>query len=1153
MPGPILDSAAGADNDLEATFQLPTVTSPESDLLLVTLLQTRPVTTITPSAGWNLREQQDSSIGFGDEFRYELLDRVVSSPEIAYHDTFAASPSTRWGAVQLLFRRLGAYTPNTGKGYHEASPADTISETAAFGAAVTAGKVLVAIVTGTTGAGSAPPTGYDWPAGWTQILYLDASSFPAVGVDAMAVAYKIADGTETDCSVTIHQHNVVSCLLVVGEYPIDPAPEPPDPIGWDVFQADNLTGIPIATLLHGKGRWIRSELHGLGEGGFTVNRHSAEVTEEILAEGNMVKVFIPDCSPDYIDGFFLPGDGDYTLLSAQGGQGREDLVFRGAGALSYLDRARMLPCSFSLEDIVGTWTKQWVSTAVGHPIGVAYDPAEPGYVYVGAQLARKVRKIDQSTRAVVSSSPALWSGTDKGMGGISFDPDDATIIWVLEAPWLNGSTANTKIRKVRRSDWAILATYDLGSAVQLTDIRVDGDYVWTTRYDNDRIQRRDKSNPTSVTHSDTITYKGKLQRKPNGIAINGTAVAYWFGGDSGGGTGRALIANTSAPTTITGVQNTKNVSGFGGEWTTEGGDQFLYVVNYLTGKTYKYQLTDAIPRCADDSGVFHPDQVAPGAIAWRVLVEITHPDRPTQPCPELTYDFTEDEDSNGTPWPARTSTEEFTWRVGDRAFSDVLARLIPAGVTFDLDVNTMILHAYVDADFGTDRSAASFGAGKVRFVEAVNLAVNGDLGRRDNRGQPATDITVLGDGGVYGSATLAGRYVREGFMQVSGPSTEAVLDAIGDDELARERLVSDALGFETLWANEELVGKYIPKKHYWKGDLVRVDMVASEFAYDETDLRVYGTLISERDGGWRSALDLGSAYKIPEPIDSIPGSGSGSSSGGGGSSGGSTVITSIPLTVSDGVDVNIPRVTKIIAEGATSPEAGVAIIPGGGETGEPGLLEELETDETDIRLHPAPDGVGGVTWAGPGETPVDHGSMGSTETLDMLDGTWHQGTLSADCTITVEGFAVDDGLVAVVRLTQDGSGGWAVTWDADVVFVGDDQPGQDPGDVSWFLLWSDEGDATVYGARVGGQTTLTPATTVEDETTFGITPAVGTDLEYARQDHTHGTPDSPDSPVSVAAIEALGFVGPLLMQDGVTSPPVPIETEDGSDWLYADL
>lgn len=29
-----------------------------------------------------------------------------------------------------------------------------------------------------------------------------------------------------------------------------------------------------------------------------------------------------------------------------------------------------------------------------------------------------------------------------------------------------------------------------------------------------------------------------------------------------------------------------------------------------------------------------------------------------------------------------------------------------------------------------------------------------------------------------------------------------------------------------------------------------------------------------------------------------------------------------------------------------------------------------------------------------------------------------------------------------------------------------------------------------------------------------------------------------------------GVAGELLMQDGVTSPPVPIETEAGDDWLY---
>lgn len=77
----------------------------------------------------------------------------------------------------------------------------------------------------------------------------------------------------------------------------------------------------------------------------------------------------------------------------------------------------------------------------------------------------------------------------------------------------------------------------------------------------------------------------------------------------------------------------------------------------------------------------------------------------------------------------------------------------------------------------------------------------------------------------------------------------------------------------------------------------------------------------------------------------------------------------------------------------------------------------------------------------------------------------------------------------------------------------------------------------------------TPATTVEGETAFGIAPAVGSDTEYARGDHTHGTPSS-------AALEALGVVGALLISDDHSTPIVFADlllTEDGDDLLYADI
>jgi hypothetical protein len=44
----------------------------------------------------------------------------------------------------------------------------------------------------------------------------------------------------------------------------------------------------------------------------------------------------------------------------------------------------------------------------------------------------------------------------------------------------------------------------------------------------------------------------------------------------------------------------------------------------------------------------------------------------------------------------------------------------------------------------------------------------------------------------------------------------------------------------------------------------------------------------------------------------------------------------------------------------------------------------------------------------------------------------------------------------------------------------------------------------------GGGAGGTPASTVTDETTYGITPAVGIGTAYARDDHTHGSPTEPD-------------------------------------------
>lgn len=115
--------------------------------------------------------------------------------------------------------------------------------------------------------------------------------------------------------------------------------------------------------------------------------------------------------------------------------------------------------------------------------------------------------------------------------------------------------------------------------------------------------------------------------------------------------------------------------------------------------------------------------------------------------------------------------------------------------------------------------------------------------------------------------------------------------------------------------------------------------------------------------------------------------------------------------------------------------------------------------------------------AGPGDgqtpastVPIDLGSMGTAATINVAAGSWYRGTLTADCAISVVGFQADQGLVAIFEATQDGTGGWDIAWDADVEFVGDDQPDQTLSTVTAFLLFSSAGDSTIYGAKVGGAT-----------------------------------------------------------------------------------
>ncbi len=181
-------------------------------------------------------------------------------------------------------------------------------------------------------------------------------------------------------------------------------------------------------------------------------------------------------------------------------------------------------------------------------------------------------------------------------------------------------------------------------------------------------------------------------------------------------------------------------------------------------------------------------------------------------------------------------------------------------------------------------------------------------------------------------------------------------------------------------------------------------------------------------------------------------------------------------------------------------------------------------------------------------------TLSGAVTVDRANGTWQHGTLAGNVTLTFSAVTSGKDLGFTLELTQDATGGRTVTWPGSVTWLGGSEPTHDTtaGTATLWAFLTRDGGTTWLGGMLGaGGGGGTPATTVESETTFGIAAAVGTATEYARQDHTHGTPANP---VTAAAVSALGFVGELLISDTPSTPLVfadIVQTEAQDDLVYA--
>jgi hypothetical protein len=155
---------------------------------------------------------------------------------------------------------------------------------------------------------------------------------------------------------------------------------------------------------------------------------------------------------------------------------------------------------------------------------------------------------------------------------------------------------------------------------------------------------------------------------------------------------------------------------------------------------------------------------------------------------------------------------------------------------------------------------------------------------------------------------------------------------------------------------------------------------------------------------------------------------------------------------------------------------------------------------------PVADGAGLVDYldsAGFGDTTAldaavfgyqAHGNLGSTETFDSTAAGWHSGTLNADCTFTFTAPASGTVGSMVLELTQDGTGGWALTMPGSVVgdFTGYDSTA---GTTSLLMFFTRDGGTTWFGFIAGGSGSS--VTALDDLTDVTITaPAEDDQLQY---------------------------------------------------------
>lgn len=228
------------------------------------------------------------------------------------------------------------------------------------------------------------------------------------------------------------------------------------------------------------------------------------------------------------------------------------------------------------------WTELWHTNVIKNPTGVWHEPGDATHLNVADGPLRKVYRITQGASAAIVSSRDL-SATITYLNGLSGDPSDATIYWTLDTPWiLGGATVNNKIRKMRKSDNAVLATYNLPNQ-KWTDMKVGSTAIWLTNFTTDKIHKYSKSTGLEIT-----SYAIGAHANPIGVAIDGSDLFVSFYAEA-----TMLQVTVADPTTVVRTLHFSGTKSLGGEIDTDTHTE-LYACSGGLSLVYKYTLKEPV-------------------------------------------------------------------------------------------------------------------------------------------------------------------------------------------------------------------------------------------------------------------------------------------------------------------------------------------------------------------------------------------------------------------------------------------------------------------------------------------------------------------------------------------------------------------------------